>query len=183
MHTNTDSIYIPVNIHAARDRRATQYYEVPLIWTGRHYLLPIDLADYSSVNMVYFDQPTGDEVHRSEVTEIEFPHKKILTAKDWNILAHELTKQIGGTIKFKNVGSETVRSRENVSSPNSPTQDSKVETPKAQVAKDVSTFLSSVSKRESLRPMSRQPVIPEYYNDLDSWYFWEWNGDGTVTNY
>ena len=82
INTNTDSIYIPCNVHAARDRRETQYYEVPLIWTGQHYLLPIDLADYSSLNMVYFDQPTGDEVHRSEVTEIEFPHKKILTAKD-----------------------------------------------------------------------------------------------------
>ena len=93
INSNTDSIYIPVNPKAARDRRTTQYSEVPLIWTGQHYLLPIDLADYSSVNLVYFDQPTGDEVHRSEVTEVEFPYKKILTSKDWNILAQELTKQ------------------------------------------------------------------------------------------
>ena len=48
-------------------------------------------------------------------------------------------------------------------SPSLPTPDVKAEAPKAQVAKDASIFWSSVSKRESLRPMTRYLSIPEYY--------------------
>ena len=54
INTTTDCLYIPRSVEAARNRRSTQWYEVPLIWTGQHYLLPIDLADQHYVNLLSF---------------------------------------------------------------------------------------------------------------------------------
>jgi hypothetical protein len=41
---NKDTVYLPMDAEAAKAGRKTQWLELPLHWTGVHYLIPIDKA-------------------------------------------------------------------------------------------------------------------------------------------
>ena len=77
-------LYAPRSVEAARSRRWTQWYEVPLMWTGQRYLLPTDVANRVKLNLMPFNHRTGGGPNeRTGAIDVNSPYVKILSWKDW----------------------------------------------------------------------------------------------------
>ena len=92
-----DMLYVPVDFQAAKNYKVTEWTEVPLHWTGAHYLLPIDVEDNTVYNTVNVATPFGKG---EDPVVIPYPYSKVMTSKDWNLLAMTISKQVGTTVSL-----------------------------------------------------------------------------------
>lgn len=78
-------------------RRRAQFLKVPLVWTGYHYPLPIDLAGEESAQQVFLTLEDADETE----VQIDYDYSKVVSAKGWERLENLLRSALGRTIKIK----------------------------------------------------------------------------------
>ena len=97
-----DSIYIPLE---GQRELYGKFIKVPLIWTGHHYLLPMDNWGQNNVNVVFFN---AQDVESS--MNIEYPYNKVVCAKDWESLESAISTAIGCPLKInRNTGARWQR--------------------------------------------------------------------------
>ena len=89
--TLLDFRYPPRSVEAARRRRSTQWYELPL----RPYLPPIDLARQSHLTLMSLKQPTGDPSEKTEAVNVDYPYGKGLSFENWLLLLNSISEAVG----------------------------------------------------------------------------------------
>jgi hypothetical protein len=155
---NKDTVYLPMDAEAAKAGRKTQWLELPLHWTGVHYVIPIHIADaynYNLVNLSFnIEEVVSDKT--ASTINVSYPFGKVNSSKDWKLLQELLSEAAGKPVVIANaVDSKTARSRQNSTTVESPAlkqkrKASKTKSPLASASPDSDNkLLSRIAKRES----------------------------------
>ena len=153
INMNKDTVYLPMDAEAAKAGRKTQWLELPLHWTGVHYLIPIDKADAYNYNLVNLTFNTEEVVsdNTASTINVSYPFGRVNSSKDWKLLQELLSEAAGKPVVIANStsgttaslhgwDSKTARSRENLDN----TLDSPTTKPKPRASK-TKTPLASAS--------------------------------------
>lgn len=104
-----DCLYIPMDI--GQKGLSGRFLKVPLVWTGVHYLLPIDNFEDDQCDIVHFNEGEG-----WNPVQVDFEHKRVVSTRDWEKLEGALSKALNRNITINRTGSQIAKGRESASS-------------------------------------------------------------------